>query len=96
MLRLTENASTIVKAVVDQSSTTDDAGLRFSQEGANQGALTVATVEAAQPGDEVVEQGGATVFLDETAAAALDGQVLDASVDESGTVQFSVTPPAAV
>src|SRR6476661_6339106 len=95
MLTLTENASTIVKTIVDQSAATDDAGLRFSQEGANQGALTVATADSAQPGDEVVEQSGAKVFLDETAAVALGDQVLDATVDQSGAVQFSITPSVA-
>ena len=94
MLTLTENASTIVKTIVDQSAASDDAGLRFSQEGANRGALTVSTAETAQPGEEVVEQGGATVFLDEIAAVALGDQVLDATVDQSGSVQFSITPSA--
>ena len=92
MLTLTENASTIVKTIVDQSAPGDDAGLRFSQEGANQGALTVAPAPEAQPGDAVVEQDGARVYLDETAAVALGDQVLDASVDQNGAVQFSITP----
>lgn len=92
MLTLTENASTIVKTIVDQSAPGDDAGLRFSQEGANQGALTVAPTETAQPGDAVVEQDGARVYLDEPAAVALGDQVLDASVDQNGAVQFSITP----
>jgi Fe-S cluster assembly iron-binding protein IscA len=94
MLTLTENASTIVKAVVDQQPHGDEAGLRFSQEGADSGAFTVTTVDAALPGDAVVEQGGATVFLDENAAVALDDQVLDAAVDPSGAVQFSLLPVA--
>ena len=93
MLTLTENASTIVKTIVDQSAPPGDgAGLRFSQEGANQGALTVAPTETAQPGDAVVEQDGARVYLDGAAAVALGDQVLDASVDQSGAVQFSITP----
>ena len=92
MLTLTENASTIVKTIVDQSAPGDDSGLRFSQEGANQGALTVAPSPEAQPGDAVVEQDGARVYLDQAAAVALDDQVLDASVDQSGAVQFSITP----
>ena len=95
MLTLTENASTIVKTLVDQSTSSDDAGLRFSQEGANQGALTVSTAEEALPGDAVLEQDGAKVYLDETAATALGDQVLDANVDESGAVQFSITPAGA-
>ena len=43
MLTLTENASTIVKTLVDQNLSTEDAGLRFSQEGVDSGGLTVTT-----------------------------------------------------
>ena len=50
------------------------------------------TAEEAQPGDAVVEHDGAKVFLDETAAVALGDQVLDASVDQAGAVQFSLLP----
>ncbi|KRF25540.1 MULTISPECIES: hypothetical protein [unclassified Phycicoccus] len=92
MLTLTENASTIVKTLVDQNLSTEDAGLRFSQEGVDSGGLTVTTAEEALPGDAVVEQDGAKVYLDETAAVALGDQVLDAAVDETGGVQFSLLP----
>ena len=94
MLTLTENASTIVKTIVDQNLPTEDAGLRFSQLDGEQSALTVAAAEQAEPGDEVIEQNGAKVFLDETAAVALGDQVLDAAVDDSGSVQFSIIPAA--
>jgi Fe-S cluster assembly iron-binding protein IscA len=92
MLTLTENASTIVKTLVDQNLSTEDAGLRFSQEGAESGGLTVETAEQPVPGDAVVEKDGAKVYLDETAAVVLGDQVLDAAVDESGGVQFSLLP----
>jgi Fe-S cluster assembly iron-binding protein IscA len=92
VLTLTENASTIVKAIVEQTGAGDDAGIRFSQEGATNGALAVETVTAAQPGDEVVEQGGAKVFLEEGAAVALGDRTLDATVDPEGSVQFSLAP----
>jgi len=95
MLTLTENASTIVKTLVDQTEPGDDAGLRFSQEDPSAGALTVTTAGEALPGDAVVEHDGAKVFLDETAAVALGDQVLDASVDQSGAVQFSIIPSGA-
>jgi iron-sulfur cluster assembly protein len=94
VLTLTENASTIVKTLVDQNLPTQDAGLRFSQLDGQESALTVATAEQAEPGDAVVEQNGAKVFLDETAAVALGDQVLDAEVDESGAVQFNIAPAA--
>lgn len=95
MLTLTENASTIVKTLVEQNLPTQDAGLRFSQLDGQESALTVETAEQALPGDQVIEQAGAKVFLDETAAVALGDQILDADVDDTGSVQFSITPAAA-
>jgi len=48
-------------------------------------------VEKPEPGDQVVETGGARVFLDAAAAAALDDQVLD--IHEHGDhVHFNFTP----
>ena len=43
-----------------------------------------------EPGDQVVEQGGATVYLDQTAAELLDDKVLDAAVDPAGKVEFAL------
>ena len=40
--------------------------------------------------DLVVEQGGATVYLDQSAAELLDDKVLDAAVDQSGKVEFAL------
>jgi Fe-S cluster assembly iron-binding protein IscA len=97
VLTLTDNASNIVKAIVEQNGGSHDAGLRFSAEpaeGAQAGALAVTTVDAAQPGDQVVDKDGAKVYLEETAAVALGDQVLDASVDQAGAVQFSIAPSA--
>ncbi len=92
MLTLTENASTVVKTIVDQSVEAQEAGLRISQDAVDSPALHVIPTEAPQPGDQVLEEAGARVFLEETAAQTLDDQVLDAQVDESGGVQFSITP----
>lgn len=94
MLTLTENASTIVKTIVEQTGGSPEGGLRFSADGAGDGALAVSPVEAGQPGDQVVEQDGARVYLEETAAVALGDQVLDAQVDQAGAVQLSIAPSA--
>ena len=92
MLTLTENASTIVKTITDQTTDSEDAGLRFSQEGADATALAIATVDAPQPGDAVVEDGRSPRLPRAQAAEVLGDKVLDAQVDESGSVQFSVAP----
>ncbi len=91
MLTLTENANNVVKAIVEQSGAGDDAGLRISQDAADNPALQVEPAEAPQPGDQVVEETtGARVFLEETAAVTLGDKVLDAQVDQSGGVQFTI------
>ena len=69
MLTLTENASTVVKGIVEQSEGAKEAGLRISQDAADSPALHVMPTEAPEPGDHVLEDGGARVFLEETAAS---------------------------
>ena len=59
MLTLTENASTVVKTIVDQSGGDPTAGLRISQDAVDSPALHVITAEAPQPGDQVLEEDGA-------------------------------------
>jgi len=90
VLNLTENASTVVKNIVDHSGNDQEAGLRISQESADSPALNVMPTEAPLPGDQILEDKGARVFLEETAAVTLDDKILDAQVDESGEVQFSL------
>ena len=90
MLTLTENASTVVKTIVDQSEASQEAGLRISQDTPDSPALHVIATDAPQPGDQVLEEDGARVFLEETAAETLDNKVLDAQVDDNGGVQFSI------
>ncbi len=93
MLTLTENASTVVKTLVDQAGAEKpDAGLRISQDAPDSPALNVIPAESPYPGDTVLDEGGARVFLEETAKTTLDDKILDAAVDENGGVQFSIAP----
>jgi iron-sulfur cluster assembly protein len=94
VLTLTENASTVVKTLVDQTGSTEDGGLRISQDAVDSPALHVIPSESPQPGDQVVEEDGARVFLEETAADTLDDKILDAQVDDRGGVQFTIAPQA--
>ena len=90
MLTLTENASTVVKSIVEQSEGAQEAGLRISQDAVDSPALHVMPTESPQPGDHVLEDSGARVFLEETAAETLDDKILDAQVDDNGGVQFTI------
>jgi len=95
VLTLTENASTVVKTIVDQSSSADQAGLRISQDAVDSPALHVIATERPLPGDQVLEEDGARVFLEETAAETLEDKVLDAQLDDNGGVQFTISQQTA-
>jgi len=92
MLTLTDQATDVVKTITAQTTEGEAAGLRISQQEADPNALGLTPVEGPQPGDQVLEADGARLFLDATAAIALDNEVLDAQVDEAGTVQFGIGP----
>jgi iron-sulfur cluster assembly protein len=88
MLILTENASTVVKGFAEQIP--DANGLRITGGPEDAPALEVAPAADAEPGDSVLEQDGATVYLDESATVLLDDKVLDAAVDPEGKVEFAL------
>jgi iron-sulfur cluster assembly protein len=93
VLTLTENASTIVKDIAAQQGGSPSTGLRISSEDPAAGLMVTAT-EQPLPGDQTVQSHGAVVYLDPPASQQLDDQVLDASVDETGRVQFALVPQA--
>jgi Fe-S cluster assembly iron-binding protein IscA len=93
MLVLTEAAAEVVKSVTDTPQAPDGTGLRITQSAPDPGSGTgLELAAAAEPGtdDQVVETGGARVFLDQRAAAYLDDKVLDAEVDTQGKVRFTL------
>jgi iron-sulfur cluster assembly protein len=90
MLTLTENASAIVNEITSQPGLAETAGLRITSDASPEPAFEVSAAQQAEPGDQVVEQGGAIVYLDESAAQLLDDKVLDAAVDPAGKVEFAL------
>lgn len=96
MLTLTDNATAIVHTLVSRQTDATDAGLRIHStevSGQDGGArLAVLVAPDPEPADQVVEVAGTRLFLDETAAVALDDKVLDAGVDDEGSVSFAVLP----
>ncbi|NYG55917.1 Fe-S cluster assembly protein HesB [Nocardioides perillae] len=90
MLTLTDNARSIVADITGQPGVPETAGLRITSEDTPEPSFAVSAAPEPQPGDQVVEQGGATVFLDAVAAAELDDKVLDAGVDDGGNVSFAL------
>ncbi|GAB3035757.1 hypothetical protein GCM10027052_12210 [Parafrigoribacterium mesophilum] len=90
MLTLTENASAAIKNLTDQTAVAGDAGLRISAADDTTGSLKVELTPTPEPSDQLVEDSGARVFLEERAAAALSDKVLDAQLDGDGSVRFAV------
>ncbi|KAA1420725.1 Fe-S cluster assembly protein HesB [Mumia zhuanghuii] len=88
MLTLTENATEVVTALVADRIDTADAGLRIS--GPTDGSFAVAAVPVGEPGDQVVESGGAKVYIEGATSELLDDKVLDAQVTPEGGVQFAL------
>ena len=87
MLALTENVTEVVKQLEQEVPAIS--GLRIAAEPDGQ-SLSVSPADQAAPGDQVVEQDGATVYVEEAAAQMLDAMVLDGGVDEDGNIQFAL------
>jgi iron-sulfur cluster assembly protein len=93
VLVLTEQAIEAIRGIVLDSELGPDGGLRIS--GASDDGETALDFELAtegRAGDQVVRDSGAVVFLDETAAAVLDGKTLDVHA-HGDHFHFSIEDP---
>ena len=87
MLALTENVTEIVKKLAEQ--VPEISALRIATE-ADGESLAVTPAQHAEVDDVVVEQDGATVYVDAPASELLADKVLDGGVDEEGNIQFAL------
>ncbi len=94
MLTLTDTAADVVKQLTEIDASTEEGGLRISTQPEGEGdegpGLVLSPAAAPEDGDQVLDESGARVFLDESAAVMLDDKILDAQVDADGSVQFAV------
>ena len=90
MLTLTENASTIVRDITAQPGMSETAGLRITTELGDQSGFAISAADQPQADDQVIEQSGATIYLDQDSAQLLDDKILDAAVDDHGKVEFAL------
>jgi Fe-S cluster assembly iron-binding protein IscA len=79
VLVLTEEAQGAIRGIIEEAGVGPDGGLRISGSNESNGdtALEFDVANGPAAGDEVVSDGGATVFLDETASALLIDKTLD-------------------
>ena len=90
MLTLTENASMAVKSIVGQVADAPDGGLRIRDTGSAETGFELGVSPQPETTDAVVEAEGARVFLDAGAALALEDKVLDAQMEQDGSVRFAL------
>jgi Fe-S cluster assembly iron-binding protein IscA len=88
MLTLTEGATEVIHGLVGER---PGAGLRIFPESSDgdQVQLGLSISDGPEPTDEVVEQSGCQVFLDEQVAPLVDGRTLDARPTEGERVEFA-------
>jgi iron-sulfur cluster assembly protein len=91
LLALTDSAVEAVKNIVSSSDETfETSGLRVVAEPAGtQTTFQLSVVPLPAEDDEVIEEQGARVFLEQEAASLLDDKVLDATVEQN-QVAFTI------
>ena len=89
MLTLTDNALTAVRTLTQDPEAPEGAGLRITP--GTEG-LELILVADPVPGDALIDDGGARVYVEPEAAELLNEQTLDAQVEE-GQVSFFLSPP---
>jgi Fe-S cluster assembly iron-binding protein IscA len=89
MLTLSQSAVEVVDSLLDRPEMPDDAGLRIRTAGDSQ--LTIEIASEPAPGDQVIEEGSARVFVDSDVASLVGDAELDARV-EGDQVAFGLLP----
>ncbi|MGH2805833.1 MAG: HesB/YadR/YfhF-family protein [Actinomycetota bacterium] len=91
MLTISPGAAEVIKQIVTSSQVTEEGGIRLSVEPIDDQSakLDLTIAGSPEPGDSLVEQEGAKVFVDENAARLLDDKVLDAAL-EGDKVSFAI------
>jgi iron-sulfur cluster assembly protein len=89
MLTLSPSAVEAVDTLLHSPQVPEDAGLRIRTTGESQ--LTIEIAPEPAPGDQVIEDGGARVFVDSEVAPMLDDAELDAR-REGDQIAFGLQP----
>ena len=91
MLAISHTAAEVIKQIVSSAQIPLEGGIRISAEamGSESVSLDLSLVMNPQPGDAIVERGGANVFVEQDVAPLLDDKLLDASI-EADEAAFSI------
>jgi iron-sulfur cluster assembly protein len=94
MLTLTDSAVSAIRSLTSQPELPVETGLRIMTQDEGAPSFQLALADGPVAGDQVIEEGGARVFIEAAAAAVLGDKALDAQVNEQGDVAFSVSDQA--
>lgn len=91
VLAVSHGAAEVIKQVVASAQIPGDGGVRISGQPIDEQSvkLDLSLAPSPEPGDAVVEQEGANVFVEESLAPLLEDKVLDAEVEGEG-VSFAI------
>lgn len=84
MLTLTDNAQTLVRDITDRPEVPEGGGLRIAPAPEQEG-LEVSLAAEPAPGDQVIDEGGARIFVEPQVAALLETSTLDADPSGAGS-----------
>jgi iron-sulfur cluster assembly protein len=94
MLAISQSAAEAIRGLVAAPEVPDGAGLRITAPPTAQPSFELSVAGTPAEDDEVVEEQGAQVFLEPSAAALLKDKRLEAQV-EAGQVTFAIAEQAA-
>jgi Fe-S cluster assembly iron-binding protein IscA len=93
MLTLTDNATSEIRGIIDDPAAPDGCGVRIATTPRSD-ELSLSVAEVPAEDDEILDENGARVFLEPRAATLLADRALDATIDSTGRVSFSIIDPA--
>jgi iron-sulfur cluster assembly protein len=94
MLTLTDGAVSVIRNLTSKPELPAQTGLRLMAQDEGDSSFQLTLVEGPVAGDQVVEEGGARVYVEPAAAVILDDKALDAEVNDQGSIAFSVSDQA--
>jgi Fe-S cluster assembly iron-binding protein IscA len=95
VLDVTPAASVVIAQLVASNEQAGAAGLRIAPVEEPAGAFSLSVTSGPQEEDQVIPIQDGQVFLETTAADALEDKTLDVKVDDEGDVSFTVVDQAA-
>ncbi|WP_141006891.1 Fe-S cluster assembly protein HesB [Nocardioides humi] len=88
MVTITPRALAIIERVTAHPALKPTSGLRIARREDPSAPWEVRAVDRPSPGDDVIERQGARLILGPDTAQGMENQVLDATTDPDGRVQF--------